>query len=246
MNKSASPSLLSPSRPSSLLIPPLQSQPKSSSVAAFSGRGFDMLRMVTPHTVPRSYSGVLQASESHHRTAPPPSLSIPPASLRYSVPPPNYYHNHNLPPLVVGSPQNNYSLYSHSHIPNAAPNSPATPTTPRNFSYHYPMYPFYPTPKTLFGSPISNSPVPTATFQQHMLQHSPSPLITPTQSPYIVQPISRAGPQVGFPPQQPDDLASSLRSSLTMANPAPNPALGSYFIPTSASGQTCMGWSQMN
>jgi len=224
VNKSATPSLLSPSRPSSILLPPLGSQAKSSEVAAFSGRGFDMLRMVTPHTVPRSYSGVVQASESHHR-APPPSLSIPPASYRYSVPPPNY-RPHN-PPLMAGSPQSNFSLFSHSHIPTAAPNSPATPTTPRTMSYPYPMFPFYPTSMTMYGSPMSRSPVPTATFQQHMMQHSPSPLITSTQSPYIVQPISRTAPQVGFQPQQADEIAASFRSGLTMTSlsqPPPGPA----------------------
>merc|ERR1712096_243821 len=245
VNKSATPSLLSPSRPSSLLLPPLQSQTKSSAVAAFSGRGFDMLRAVTPHTVPRSYSGVLQSSESHHR-APPPSSSIPPASFRYSVPPPNY--RHNLPPLMVGSPQSNFSLFSHPHIPTAAPNSPVTPTTPRTLSYHYPMYPFYASPNTMYGSPLSRSPAPSATFQQHMMQHSPSPLITPTQSPYIVQPISRTAPQVGFQPQQADDIASSFRSGLNMANPTPPPppSQGSFFVPSAAASRPFGGWNQLN
>merc|ERR1719318_876342 len=112
-SRGIAPSLMSPSRPSSILLPPLGSQAKSSEVAAFSGRGFDMLRMVTPHTVPRSYSGVVQSSESHHSRAPPTSLSIPPAPYRYSVPPPNYRPTH--PPLMVGSPQSNFSLFSHSH-----------------------------------------------------------------------------------------------------------------------------------
>ena len=242
VNKSATPSLLSPSRPSSILLPPLGSLTKSSEVAAFSGRGFDMLRMVTPHTVPRSYSGVVQSSESHHR-APPPSLSIPPASYRYSVPPPNYRPNH--PPLMVGSPQSNFSLFSHSHIPTAAPNSPATPTTPRTLSYH-PMFPFYPTSMTMYGSPMSRSPVPTATFQQHMMQHSPSPLITSTQSPYIVQPISRTVPQVGFQPQQSDEISASFRSGLNMTSltqPPPGPA--SYLAAT-ATSRPCVAWSQFN
>ena len=238
VNKSATPSLLSPSRPSSILLPPLLSQAKSNEVAAFSGRGFDMLRMVTPHSVPRSYSGVLQSStESHSR---PPSI---PPPFRYSVPPPNYHHN--LPTLMLGSPQSNFSLFSHSQIPTAAPNSPATPTTPRNLSYHYPVYPFYNSPRTMYGSPLSRSPVPSATFQQHMMQHSPSPLITPTQSPYIVQPISRAAQQVGFQPQQTEDLSSTFRSGLNMANPTPPPASGqgSYFVPSQT---TCVGWSRFN
>eukprot|EP00092_Neocalanus_flemingeri_P020819 GFUD01022556.1.p1 GENE.GFUD01022556.1~~GFUD01022556.1.p1 ORF type:complete len:679 (-),score=138.41 GFUD01022556.1:341-2377(-) len=243
VNKSATPTLLSPSRPSSLLIPPFLTQPKSSQVAAFSGRGFDMLRMVTPHTVPRSYSGVVQSSEFHHRAPPSPTI---PDSLRYSVPPPNYLHN--LPPQMVGSPQSSFSLYSHSHIPTAAPNSPATPTTPRTLGYHYPMYPYYHSSQTMYGSPLSSSPVPTATFQQHMMQHSPSPLITPTQSPYIVQPISRAVPHVGFQPQQADGLSSTFRSGLNMAtsNPAPPTAPAGYFVPPPAVGRPCVGWSTFN
>ena len=169
-----------------------------------------MLRMITPHTVPRSYSGVVQ-SDLRHR-APPSSLSLPPppASFRYSVPPPSY--RPNLPPPVITSPQSNYSVFS-NNIPVAAPNSPATPTTPRTMSYPYPMFPFSTTSWGLIGSPM-----PTATFQQHMMQHSPSPLITSTQAPYIVQPISRGSPQVGFYPQQAEDISSSLKSGLNLAN----------------------------
>eukprot|EP00092_Neocalanus_flemingeri_P034283 GFUD01037282.1.p1 GENE.GFUD01037282.1~~GFUD01037282.1.p1 ORF type:complete len:216 (-),score=24.82 GFUD01037282.1:112-711(-) len=199
-----------------------------------------MLRMVTPHTVPRSYSGVVQSSEFHHR-APPSSPTIP-ASLRYSVPPPNYLHNP--PPMMVGSPQSNLSLFSHSHIPTAAPNSPATPTTPRTLSYHYPMYPFYHSQQTMYGSPLSSSPVPTATFQQHMMHHSPSPFITSTQSPYIVQPISRASPHLGFHPQQADGLSSSFRSGLTMTSSSPGPP--GYFVPPPAVSRPCVGWSTFN
>jgi len=211
VSKSVSSSLSSPSRPSSILLPPLTvgSHSKSSEVASFSGRGFDMLRMVTPHTVPRSYSGVVQ-SDLHHR-APPSSLSLPPASFRYSVPPPSY--RPNLPPPVITSPQSNYSSFS-NNIPIAAPNSPATPTTPRTMSYPYPMFPFY----TTSSRGLSGSPMPTATFQQHMMQHSPSPLITSTQAPYIVQPISRGSPQVGFYPHQAEDISSSLNSGLNLSS----------------------------
>merc|ERR1719369_382541 len=105
VNKSVSSSMLSsPSRPSSILLPPIGPQSKSSEVASFSGRGFDMLRMITPNTVPRSYSGVVQ-SDLRHR-GPPSSLSLPPApaSYRYSVPPPSYHPN--LPP-PVSCPQSN-------------------------------------------------------------------------------------------------------------------------------------------
>ena len=207
VNKSSSALLSSPSRPSSILLPPLPSQSKSSEVASFSGRGFNMLRMVTPHTVPRSYSGVVQ-SDLRHR-APPSSVSLPPNSFRYSVPPPSY--RPNLPPPVVTSPQPSYSGFS-TNIPIAAPNSPATPTTPRTMSYPYPMFPFSTTSWGLLGSPL-----PTATFQQHMMQHSPSPLITSTHAPYIVQPISRGSPQVGFYPQA-EDISSSMNYGLNLAD----------------------------
>jgi len=209
---SNTPFLSSPSRPSSILLPPAGSQPKSSEVAAFSGRGFDMLRMVTPHTVPRSYSGVVQ-SESRQKV--PPCLSLPPSN-RYSVPPPTYRPTQP-PPMVVSPPQS-YSLLTHANIPIASPNSPSTPTTPRTMNYPYPMFPFYATPRGVFGSPMSSSPIPTATFQQHMMQHSPSPLITHTRAPYIVQPISRTNPQVGFYPQQEEEISSSLSSGLTIAS----------------------------
>ena len=64
VNKSATPTL-SPSRPSSLVLPQLVSQPqlqlvgagqggtKHSPVASFSGRGFDMIKTLPPHSVPR-------------------------------------------------------------------------------------------------------------------------------------------------------------------------------------------------
>jgi len=212
VNKASGPSLLSPSRPSSILLPPTGTHLKSSEVASFSGRGFDMLRMVTPpHTVPRSYSGVVQ-SDPHHRSL---NIGMPLGSHKYTVPPPTYRPSH--PPPMVTSPPHNYSLLSNSHIPIAAPNSPATPpTTPRNVGYPYPMFAFYSASKGLFESP--RSPIPTATFQQHMMQHSPSPLITQTQAPYIVQPISRTSPQVGFYPQQAEDISASLSSGLNIAS----------------------------
>ena len=182
---------------------------------------------------------MVQSSESYHRA--PPLLTLPPSSLRYSVPPPNY--RPTLPPPIVGSPQSSFSLFSHSNIPMAAPNSPATPTTPRTMNYHYPMFPFYPSPRTMFGSPMSRSPVPTATFQQHMMQHSPSPLITPTQAPYIIQPISRAAPQVGFQPQHMEQgISSSLRSGLNIINPTTHAAPAGFTAPSTS----YVGWSQFN
>merc|ERR1712055_1006508 len=228
VSKSSNTSFLSsPSRPSSILLPPAGAQPKSSEVAAFSGRGFDMLRMVTPHTVPRSYSGVVQ---SESRTKVPPCLILPPSN-RYPVPPPTYRPTQ--PPPMVVSPTQSYSLLTHANIPIASPNSPATPTTPRTMNYPYPMFPFYATPRGVFGSPMSSSPIPTATFQQHMMQHSPSPLITHTRAPYIVQPISRTNPQVGFYPQQEEDISSSLSSGLTIAS--------SRIV---NSDGLCMNWAQ--
>merc|ERR1719357_2017318 len=82
---------------------------------------------------------------------------------------------------------------------------------------NYP-YPMFPTSGVMFGSPMHSSPVPTATFQQHMMHHSPSPLITHTRAPYIVQPISRTIPQVGFYPHQEEDISSSLSSGLNIAS----------------------------
>merc|ERR1712130_189053 len=115
VNKSITSSLLSsPSRPSSILLPPSGAQSRSSEVASFSGRGFDMLRMVTPpHTVPRSYSGVVQ-SDSHHRSQ---NICMPMSSHKYTVPPPTYRPSH--PPPMVTSPPHRYGLLSNSHIPTA-------------------------------------------------------------------------------------------------------------------------------
>ena len=56
---------VSPSRPSSSVLPQLlwpQSRPGP--LAAFSGRGFDMIRSVAPHSKARTYSGVLQSGVS--------------------------------------------------------------------------------------------------------------------------------------------------------------------------------------
>ena len=133
-------------------------------------------------------------------------------ALPYSVPPPNY-----LSPLVVGSPQSSGQF---SGIPIAAPNSPATPKTP--VSFQYPTYPYYPAP--MLGSPMSRSPVPTATFQQHMMQYRPSPLVIPPRSPspYIVQPISRSVPIVGFDAyEQANALAASLSARLNVDKSTP-------------------------
>lgn len=81
-----------------------------------------------------------------------------------------------------------------------------------SINFPFSLYGFYP-PKPQ-GSPVIRSPLPT--FQQHMLHHSPSPLITPSKAPYIVQPISRSSPQVGFQvqPGLGDQLALSLNAGL--------------------------------
>ena len=210
-------SSVSPSRPSALVLPQLlcpQSRPAP--LAAFSGRGFDMIRSVTPQTATRSYSGVLQSGVSgtdinmnlsHHQLQPPPSLNLTRAGPRYNVPPPSYLQSHPPPPLV-GSPQSSF-------IPIAAPNSPLTPTTPRTGHYQFPsLYPLLP-PQAVTESPMSTSPV---TLQQHLLHLSPSPLITSSQhSPYIVQPIARSQ-EVAFGIKRTEELANSFKNVMDFSN----------------------------
>lgn len=218
---------VSPSRPSSLVLPHLlcpQSRPAP--LAAFSGRGFDMIRSVTPQTAPRSYSGVLQSgcewqdhnmnvTTSHHRSQPPPSLNLTLAGPRYNVPPPSYLQKHPPPPLT-GSPKSTF-------IPIAAPNSPLTPTTPRSGQYQFPpLYPLLP-PHNITESPMAMSTSPV-TFQQHMLHLSPSPLITSanstSHSPFIVQPIARNSlsppglSQLGFGIKRTEELANSFKNGM--------------------------------
>ena len=235
VNKSAMPTL-SPTRPSSLVLPQLVSQPalsgaaKTGSVASFSGRGFDMIRTLPPHTSPRSFAGVTQTglgggediNMNYSKAVPPPNLNIPPScsSPRYNIPPPSYLQSYPPPPLV-GSPQSTY--LNHNFIPTAAPNSPATPTTPRTFNYPFPMYSFFPSSKP--DSPMSTSPKFSSmtTFQQHMMKHSPSPLITNSSSPFIVQPISRSSPELDFGTAavKTEDLSQSIKAKLSfgMQNP---------------------------
>ena len=97
-----------------------------SEVAAFSGRGFDMLRMVTPQSVSRSYSGIVQASDTRHRSCPTSNTQM------YSIPPPVFHKN--LPPLASSPKTNSNYLSRHSHIPSASPNSPSTPTKNQGMS----------------------------------------------------------------------------------------------------------------
>merc|ERR1712126_451365 len=217
VNKSAT-SALSPGRPSSLVLPQLVSKPSNvSPVASFSGRGFDMIRTLPPQSVTRSYSGVLQSGGGGDINM---NYSRPPPSLRYNVPPPNYLQNYPPPPLV-GSPQS--SFLNHNLIPTAAPNSPVTPTTPRTFNFPFPLYSFF--NKPVLGSPMSTSPITSgaATFQQHMMHHSPSPLITPScQSPFIVQPISRGNPEQAFSmASKQEDLSQSLKHGLSFGSVDP-------------------------
>jgi len=234
VNKSAT-SALSPGRPSSLVLPHLvststPSSSKPSPVASFSGRGFDMIRTLPPQSTPRSYSGVLQSggvppsggdvNMNFSRSVPPPNLNVPNTPMRYNVPPPNYLQNYPPPPLV-GSPQS--SFLNHNLIPTAAPNSPVTPTTPRTFNFPFPLYSFF--NKPVLGSPMSTSPITSgaATFQQHMMHHSPSPLITPScQSPFIVQPISRGNPEQAFSmASKQEDLSQSLKHGLSFGSVDP-------------------------
>ena len=81
---------------------------------------------------------------------------------------------------------------------------------------------------------MSTSPVKTATFQQHMMTHSPSPLITPSQSPYIVQPISRAKMDVGFDiPDRKEDLSHSFSTGLSFGSVPPESVNSSPNMDTS-------------
>merc|ERR1719348_2314394 len=175
-----------------------------------------MIRTLPPQSVTRSYSGVLQSGGGGDINM---NYSRPPPSIRYNVPPPNYLQNYPPPPLV-GSPQS--SFLNHNFIPTAAPNSPVTPTTPRTFNFPFPLYSFF--NKPVLGSPMSTSPITSgaATFQQHMMHHSPSPLITPSQSPFIVQPISRGNQEHGFnlSPKQ-EDLSHSLKHGLSFGSVDP-------------------------
>ena len=56
-----------------------------------------------------------------------------------------------------------------------------------------------------------------------MMKHSPSPLITNSSSPYIVQPISRSSPELGFETAavKTEDLSQSIKTKLSfgMQNP---------------------------
>ena len=226
---------LSPTRPSSLVLPQLVSQPalpgasKPGSLASFSGRGFDMIRTLPSHSVPRSFAGVAQSysggdiNMNFSKTVPPPNLNLPSSSSpRYNIPPPSYLQSYPPPPLV-GSPQSTY--LNQNFIPTAAPNSPATPTTPRAFNYPYPYYSFFPSSKPMVpDSPMSTSPKYSSvtTFQQHMMKHSPSPMITNPSSPFIVQPISRSSPELGFEiPVKTEELSQSIRTKLGFGNQIP-------------------------
>jgi len=220
---SSSTSAVSPSRPSALVLPQLLCpQSRAAPIATFSGRGFDMIRSVAPQTAARSYSGVLQSGVlgtdinmnlSHHQLQPPPSLNLTRAGPRFNVPPPSYLQKHPPPPLV-GSPQSTF-------IPLAAPHSPLTPTTPRQGHYQFPpLFPPLP-PQTLTESPMSTSPV---TFQQHLLNLSPSPLITSSpNSPFIVQPIARTSlgpqmPEISFGIKRTEELANSFKTGMDFSN----------------------------
>jgi len=233
VNKSATTNL-SPSRPSSLVLPQLipqcpGGQPRSGAPTSIAGRSFDMLRSSqSPATINRSYSGVLQSGGLDFNmnpskvVHPPPSL-LHSSNMRFNLPPPNYLQNYPPPPLI-GSPHTSY--LNHNLIPTAAPNPPATPTTPRTFTYPFPVFSFFPS-KGVVGSPMSSS-TPAPTFQQHMMQHSPSPLITPSQSPYIIQPISRGDPDMtgsldNADRQMETDLAHNLRNGLVFCG---QPATG--------------------
>lgn len=154
------------------------------------------------------------------------------SSSRYSVPPPSFLQNYPPPPLI-SSPQTN--SFQPNLIPTAAPNSPATPTTPGSFfTTPFPVYSFFPGKNVPQGSPMDTSPTGEtfplssstgefSAFQQHMMQHSPSPLITPSQSPFIIQPISRGNPQFGdrLDTEIQTDLSLNFRDGLVVSGQIP-------------------------
>ena len=183
-------------------------------MSSISGRSYDMIRShQSPATISRSYSGVFQSGgfdfnmNPSNPMSPPANFFVSGNNLRFKLPPPNYLQNYPPPPI---SPQANY--LNHNLIPTAAPNSPATPTTPRTFNYPFPLYSFFPN-KGVVGSPMSSS-TSAPTFQQHMMQHSPSPLITPTKSPFIVQPISRGDPEFAGLENQDKQMETELSHNL--------------------------------
>ena len=145
-------------------------------VAAFSGRGFDMLRLIKPPPLAANNSQVLATQLFSLNT------------LRVT-----YCRSQDYRPPFPQQGVNPSSLECH----NLSPTPTATPQCilPREFS------PRMPVKLTNPCSPTISSPM---TFQQHMLRLSPSPLIVQhTSSPFLVQPIAR---QIPFHHQYGDSL----------------------------------------
>lgn len=134
-------------------------------VAAFSGRGFDMLRLINPPPLAANLSQVFMLLYALHVTYC--------RSQDYRPPFPQQGMNQSLLERHISSPT---TAASPQLIPahKFSPRVPAEVTNP------------------CWGSPIPSSPV---TFHQHMLRLSPSPLIVKnTSSPFLVQPIARQVP----------------------------------------------------
>ena len=131
-------------------------------VAAFSGRGFDMLRLINPPPLASNRSQVFVIL----------------FTLRVT-----YFRSQDYRPPFPQQGPNLSLLQCHSSLP-----TPATPpqrTLSHEFSPRVPVELINP----CWSSPSISSPL---TFQQHMLRLSPSPLIVHhTSSPFLVQPIAR-------------------------------------------------------
>ena len=145
-------------------------------VAAFSGRGFDMLRLINPPPIAANHIQVFILSYTLHVTHCRSQDYRPPFPQQQGM-------NHSLPECQNNSSPTPAALPQHILPHEFSPRVAAELTNP------------------CWGSPTTSSPV---TFQQHMLRLSPSPLIVQhTSSPFLVQPIAR---QIPFHHQYGDSL----------------------------------------
>ena len=134
-------------------------------VAAFSGRGFDMLRLINPPPLAANNSQVFMLLHA----------------LRVT-----YCRSQDYRPPFPQQGMNQSLLECHNSSPTSAASPQVIP--PHKFSQRVPTK----VTNRYWGSPITSSPV---TFHQHMLRLSPSPLIVKnTSSPFLVQPIARQVP----------------------------------------------------
>ena len=142
-------------------------------VAAFSGRGFDMLRLINPPPLAANNSQVFIFNflSLHHVTHC--------RSQDYRPPFPQQGVNQSLlernSSSVAPPPQSILSReLSHKESPGPSWDSPVTPST------------------STWDSPVGSSTSYPITFREHILRLSLSPLIAPSiSSPFLVQPIAR-------------------------------------------------------